>query len=87
MARNRNYTLKEFNIAEQYKLNSHIFKQNLAVVINIIIDDVWVDFNRLVSAQQFSLDDPKEELFKIDEESQVEICKTEMEPEQPSEDV
>lgn len=31
----------DFDLVDQYKLNSHIFKQNIVLLINLIIDDVW----------------------------------------------
>jgi hypothetical protein len=37
-----------FNIPEHYKMNSHIFKQNLVLITNLIIDDLWVGFNSLL---------------------------------------
>jgi hypothetical protein len=49
------YTLKQlrkisqqniegFNFHEHYKMNAHIFKSNLQLILNILVDDLWVHF-------------------------------------------
>ena len=66
MAESKNIKTTDFNLKEHYKVNSHIFKSNLTLVSGIIVEDVWVNFNKLMMDQEEKIKTRK--LFRIDEE-------------------
>jgi hypothetical protein len=76
LAESKNIKPDEFNLREHYKLNSHIFKQNLTLVSGIVIEDIWVNFNKLMMEQEAKLKEGSQ-LFRIDEDTQLENCNTE----------
>ena len=34
----------DINVQEYYKINSHIFKSNLQIIVQLIVDDLWIYF-------------------------------------------
>ncbi|CAK66500.1 unnamed protein product (macronuclear) [Paramecium tetraurelia] len=67
--------LKDFKLAEHYKLNSNIFKANLQMIVNVIIDDIWSAYNKQIVLDEKSIAEPRQ-LTQIDEESAIEQCQS-----------
>ncbi|CAD8186477.1 unnamed protein product [Paramecium pentaurelia] len=74
LANQKEISLKEFKLAEHYKLNSQIFKTNLQAIFTIVIDDLQNSFNKQMLIEERTILEPRQ-LTQIDEESQ--ICLTE----------
>ncbi|CAD8042829.1 unnamed protein product [Paramecium primaurelia] len=67
--------LKDFKLAEHYKLNSNIFKANLQMIVNVVIDDIWSAYNKQIVLDEKSIAEPRQ-LTQIDEESAIEQCQS-----------
>ncbi|KAM3128742.1 hypothetical protein pb186bvf_019154 [Paramecium bursaria] len=61
--------LREFKLTEHYKLNSHIFKSNLQLIINLVVEDIYGQYHKLVTSDEFKLPEPRQ-LTQIDEEQE-----------------